>query len=38
MKQLKVIQLKFKIDKTETVTALVLIQPEGIYEAERVKK
>ncbi len=38
MKQLKVIQLKFKIDKTGTVTALVLIQPEGIYEAKRVKK
>ncbi len=38
MKQLKAIQLKFKTDKSGSVTALVLIQPDGIYEAERVNK
>jgi len=38
LKQVKVIGLRFKTDDKGQVTALEIIQPEGIYEAERVKE
>ena len=38
LKQVKVIGLRFKTDEKGQVTALEIIQPEGIYEAERVKE
>ncbi|MBD3414693.1 MAG: serine hydrolase [Candidatus Aminicenantes bacterium] len=38
LKQVKVISLKFKMDENGKVTAVEFIQPDGIYEAERIKE
>jgi len=37
LKQVKIISLKFKVDSEGNVVALELFQPDGVYEAKRVK-
>ena len=38
MKQVKVINIRFKIDDSGSVSGMDIIQPDGIYEAKRIKK